>query len=42
MNAHRDVRDEGTRLRNWSINGTWVRVFTALLAQADAGDARRP
>ncbi|WP_079052529.1 IS5 family transposase [Streptomyces regalis] len=24
------------RLRNWSIDGTWQRVFTALLAQADA------
>ncbi|MFF3584718.1 hypothetical protein [Streptomyces mirabilis] len=42
MNAHRDARDAGTRLRNWAINGTWERVFTALLAQADAGDARRP
>ncbi|MFB8170660.1 IS5 family transposase [Kitasatospora purpeofusca] len=25
-----------TRLRNWAIDGTWERVFTALLAQADA------
>ncbi|MFJ7278268.1 IS5 family transposase [Kitasatospora sp. NPDC098663] len=25
-----------TRLRNWAIDGTWARVFTALLAQADA------
>ncbi len=24
-----------TRLRNWAIDGTWHRVFTALLAQAD-------
>lgn len=24
-----------TRLRNWAIDGTWERVFTALLAQAD-------
>ncbi|MGW6973729.1 transposase [Streptomyces sp. NPDC054952] len=24
------------RLRNWAIDGTWERVFTALLAQADA------
>ncbi|MFD8002782.1 hypothetical protein [Streptomyces mirabilis] len=42
MNARRDARDAGTRLRNWAINGTWERVFTALLVQADAGDARRP
>lgn len=27
-----------TRLRNWVIDGTWERVFTALLAQADAED----
>jgi len=27
-----------TRLRNWAIDGTWERVFTALLAQADAED----
>ncbi|KPI15851.1 putative transposase IS4/IS5 family [Actinobacteria bacterium OK006] len=27
-----------TRLRNWAIDGTWERVFTALLAQADADD----
>ncbi|MFD3480510.1 IS5 family transposase [Streptomyces sp. NPDC058695] len=25
-----------TRLRNWAIDGTWKRVFTALLARADA------
>ncbi|MFD3441885.1 IS5 family transposase [Streptomyces sp. NPDC058685] len=25
-----------TRLRNWAIDGTWERVFTVLLAQADA------
>ncbi|WP_408645820.1 IS5 family transposase [Streptomyces odonnellii] len=25
-----------TRLRNWAIDGTWERVFTALLVQADA------
>lgn len=25
-----------TRLRKWAINGTWERVFTALLTQADA------
>ncbi|MFK4227912.1 IS5 family transposase [Streptomyces sp. NPDC019890] len=25
-----------TRLRKWAINGTWGRVFTALLTQADA------
>ncbi|MFB7085448.1 IS5 family transposase [Streptomyces sp. NPDC056296] len=24
------------RLRNWAIDGTWERVFTALVAQADA------
>ncbi|MEU6164859.1 IS5 family transposase [Streptomyces tanashiensis] len=24
------------RLRNWALDGTWARVFTALLAQADA------
>ncbi|MFD9536263.1 IS5 family transposase [Streptomyces sp. NPDC060010] len=24
------------RMRNWAIDGTWERVFTALLAQADA------
>ncbi|MFF3735359.1 transposase [Streptomyces sp. NPDC002476] len=24
-----------TRLRNWAIDGTWERVFTALLSQAD-------
>lgn len=27
-----------TRLRNWAIDGTWERVFTALLAQADADE----
>ncbi|WP_435807748.1 IS5 family transposase [Streptomyces canus] len=26
------------RLRMWAINGTWERVFTALMAQADAED----
>ncbi|GGX67285.1 hypothetical protein GCM10010324_10690 [Streptomyces hiroshimensis] len=26
------------RLRNWAIDGTWERVFTALLAQADADE----
>lgn len=26
------------RLRMWSVNGTWDRVFTALVAQADADD----
>src|SRR4051794_2463028 len=25
-----------TRLRNWAIDGTWAKVFTALLAAADA------
>ncbi|MGW4897375.1 transposase [Kitasatospora sp. NPDC004240] len=25
-----------TRLRNWVIDGTWEKVFTVLLAQADA------
>ncbi|MFB7043438.1 transposase, partial [Streptomyces sp. NPDC056294] len=25
-----------TRLRNWALDGTWQRVFTALLAQVDA------
>lgn len=31
-----------TRLRNWAIDGAWERVFTALLAQADAeGDLDR-
>ncbi len=31
-----------TRLRNWAIDGIWERVFTALLAQADAeGDLDR-
>lgn len=25
-----------SRLRTWAIDGTWERVFTALLAQADA------
>lgn len=25
-----------TRLRKWALDGTWARVFTALLAQADA------
>ncbi|MFI1607616.1 IS5 family transposase [Streptomyces griseofuscus] len=25
-----------TRLRNWAIDGTWERVFSALLARADA------
>ncbi|MFS0691242.1 transposase [Streptomyces nitrosporeus] len=25
-----------TRLRNWAIDGTWERVFTALFAQAGA------
>lgn len=24
------------RLRNWAVDGTWKRVFTALLAQSDA------
>ncbi|GAA0499959.1 IS5 family transposase [Streptomyces stramineus] len=27
-----------TRLRNWTIDGTWECVFTALLAQADADE----
>ncbi|GAP49734.1 IS1647-like transposase [Streptomyces azureus] len=27
-----------SRLRNWPIDGTWQRVFTALLAQADADE----
>lgn len=27
-----------TRLRNWAMDGTWQRVFTALLAQADADE----
>lgn len=26
------------RLRMWAIDGTWERVFTALVAQADADD----
>ncbi|MGN9821657.1 IS5 family transposase [Streptomyces sp. SD11] len=26
------------RLRMWSVDGTWERVFTALVAQADAGE----
>ncbi|MBD0737834.1 transposase [Streptomyces sp. CBMA29] len=26
------------RLRNWAANGTWGKVFTALMAQADAED----
>lgn len=25
-----------TRLRNWAIDGTWQKVFTALVARADA------
>jgi hypothetical protein len=25
-------------LRNWAIDGTWERVFTALIAQADADE----
>ncbi|KPI22842.1 putative transposase IS4/IS5 family [Actinobacteria bacterium OV320] len=25
-----------TRLRNWAIDGTWEKVFSALLARADA------
>lgn len=27
-----------TRLRNWAIDGTWERGFTALLARADADE----
>nr|WTB31735.1 IS5 family transposase [Streptomyces sp. NBC_00830] len=27
------------RLRMWAIDGTWERVFTALIAQADADEA---
>ncbi|MGW7260497.1 IS5 family transposase [Streptomyces sp. NPDC054834] len=27
-----------TRLRNWAIDGTWERVFTGLLAQADGDE----
>ncbi|MFJ9884712.1 IS5 family transposase [Streptomyces sp. NPDC091287] len=27
-----------SRLRNWAIDGTWERVFTTLLAQADADE----
>ncbi len=27
-----------TRLRRWAIDGTWDRVFTALLARADADE----
>ncbi|WP_436846270.1 hypothetical protein [Streptomyces shenzhenensis] len=26
------------RLRMWAVDGTWVRVFTALMAQADADE----
>ncbi|MGW1320616.1 hypothetical protein [Streptomyces sp. NPDC002426] len=26
------------RLRMWAVDGTWERVFTALVAQADADD----
>lgn len=26
------------RLRRWAIDGTWERVFTTLMAQADADD----
>ncbi len=26
------------RLRTWAVDGTWERVFTALVAQADAGE----
>jgi hypothetical protein len=27
------------RLRRWSVDGTWAQVFTAPMAQADAGEA---
>ncbi len=27
-----------SRLRNWAIDGTWERVFSTLLAQADADE----
>ncbi|MFI0715020.1 hypothetical protein ACH4SK_31215 [Streptomyces inhibens] len=27
-----------TRLRNWAVNGTWERIFTAPLAQAHADE----
>lgn len=27
------------RLRKWAVDGIWERVFTALLAEADAKDA---
>ena len=27
-----------SRLRNWALDGTWERVFAALLAQADANE----
>lgn len=30
-------KDVHNRLRVWATDGTWGRVFTALLAQADAG-----
>lgn len=31
-------RDVYNRLRMWAVDGTWERVFTALVAQADADD----
>ncbi|WP_435813806.1 IS5 family transposase [Streptomyces tauricus] len=31
-------RDVYNRLRMWSVDGTWERVFTALVAQADVGE----
>lgn len=27
-----------SRLRNWAIDGTWAKVFNALLARADADE----
>lgn len=27
---------DGNRLRMWAVGGTWERVFSALMAQADA------
>ncbi|WP_419248241.1 IS5 family transposase [Streptomyces virginiae] len=35
---HGNWRGVYNRLRMWAIDGTWERVFTALIAQADADD----
>jgi hypothetical protein len=39
---HGNWRGDYNRLRMWAVDGTWERVFTALMAQADVdGDLAR-